>query len=513
MSEELSELLKVRRAKLDELRSKKIDPYPYRFDRDSTAAAALEKYKGLQGEESSPDEISIAGRIMTKRGHGKASFANIQDESGKIQIYVKLDVIGQEKFDLFEKLDIGDFIGVKGPVFKTRTGETTVRVKDLELLSKSLHPLPEKWHGLTDKELRYRERYVDLIVNHDVKEVFVKRSKIISEIRNYLISKGYLEVETPVLHVQPGGAAARPFETYHNALDMDLYLRIALELHLKRLIVGGFEKVFEIGRVFRNEGISFKHNPEYTMLELYEAYSDYNDIMKLTENMVSSVAIKVLGGTKIKFKDLDIDFKPPWARITLHDALKKYANIDINTDERGLRAIAKQKGLEGHDELPVGKIINLLYDTFVEAKIVQPTFIIDYPVETSPLAKRKRDNPKLVERFEVIVAGMEVANAFSELNDPVDQRDRFKEQVKNREAGDDEAESMDEDFLRALEYGMPPTGGLGIGIDRIVMLFTGQPSIRDVLLFPHMRSLELKDTDAKPEEIKILDDNNRKKRI
>jgi lysyl-tRNA synthetase class 2 len=513
MSEELSELLKVRRAKLDELRAKKINPYPYRFERDSSAGAVLEKYKDLKAEEVSLQDVVLAGRIMTRRGHGKASFANIQDESGKIQIYAKLDVMGQQKYELFDKLDIGDFIGVRGPVFKTRTGETTVRVKDFELLSKSLHPLPEKWHGLTDKELRYRERYVDLIVNHDVKDVFVKRSRIITEVRSFLISKGYLEVETPVLHIQPGGAAARPFETYHNALDMDLYLRIALELHLKRLIVGGFEKVFEIGRVFRNEGISFKHNPEYTMLELYEAYADYNDIMKLTEDMVSSIAEKVLGTTKIKYKDLDIDFKPPWPRITLHDALKKYANIDINTDEKGLRAIAKQKGLEGYMELPVGKIINLLYDTFVEAKLIQPTFIIDYPVETSPLAKRKRDNPLLVERFEVIVAGMELANAFSELNDPVDQRERFQEQVEARKAGDDEAESMDEDFLRALEYGMPPTGGLGVGIDRLVMLLTGQPSIRDVILFPHMRAVEIKETDAKPEEIKVLDDNNGKKRI
>ncbi len=513
MSEELSELLKVRRAKLDELRAKNIDPYPYRFLRNTNAAAVLEKYKDLQAEGTSSEEIILAGRIMTKRGHGKASFANIQDGTGKIQIYVKLDNIGADKYGLFEKLDIGDFIGVKGVIFRTRTGEISVKVSELELLSKSLHPLPEKWHGLTDKELRYRERYVDLIVNHEVKDVFVKRSKIISEIRNFLISRGYLEVETPVLHVQPGGAAARPFETYHNALDMDLYLRIALELHLKRLIVGGFEKVFEIGRVFRNEGISFKHNPEYTMLELYEAYADYNDMMELTEDLISSIAQKVLGTTKFKYKDHEIDFKPPWPRITLHDALKKYANIDINTDEKGLRAIAKQKGIEGHDELPVGKIINHLYDTFVEDKLIQPTFVIDYPVETSPLAKRKRGNPKLVERFEVIAAGMELANSFSELNDPVDQRERFKEQVKAREAGDDEAESMDEDFLRALEYGMPPTGGLGIGVDRIIMLLTGQTSIRDVLLFPHMRSLEIKETNAAPEEMKILDDNHRKKRI
>jgi len=506
MSEELSELLKVRREKLDDLRKKGVNPFPYRYERNITAKEILLKYEKIEHEAS--DEVKVAGRIITKRGHGKASFANLQDETGKIQIYGKLDVLGQQKYDIYEKLDIGDFIGVKGKIFRTKTGEITVRVDDFEVLCKSLHPLPEKWHGLTDKELRYRERYVDLIVNHDVKEVFIKRSRIISEIRKFLEAKGFLEVETPVLHMQAGGAAARPFKTHHNTLDMDLYLRIALELHLKRLIVGGFEKVFEIGRVFRNEGMSFKHNPEYTMLELYQAYADYNDIMKLTEELVSSVAKSVLGTTKVMFKGAEIDFKPPWPRITLHDALAKLGGIDINTDEKGLRAIAKKKGLEGHDELPVGKIINLLYDEFVEPKIVQPTFIIDYPIETSPLAKKKRDDPKLVERFEVVVCGMEIANAFSELNDPIDQRERFKQQVENRKAGDDEAESMDEDFLRALEYGMPPTGGLGIGIDRVVMFLTGSESIRDVLFFPHMRPLEVKDTDVKKEEMGILDDNN-----
>jgi len=504
MSEELSELLKIRRAKLDELRAKGIEPYPYRFERTAMSAQVLDKFKDLKGEEHSKEEIRVAGRIMTKRGHGKASFAHIQDETGKVQIYAREDVLGNDKYSIYEKLDMGDFIGVTGEVFRTKTGEITVRVKDFELLSKSLHPLPEKWHGLTDKELRYRERYVDLIVNHDVKEVFIKRSRIISEIRKYLGSRGFLEVETPMLHMQAGGAAARPFETYHNALDMDLFLRIALELHLKRLIVGGFEKVFEIGRVFRNEGMSFKHNPEYTMLELYQAYADYNDIMKLTEDLISTVARSVLGTCSFKFKGKEIDFTPPWPRITLHDALEKLAGIDIKTDERGLRAIAKQKGLEGHDELPVGKIINMLYDEFVEPKIIQPTFIIDYPIETSPLAKKKRDNPKLVERFEVVVCGMEIANAFSELNDPIDQRKRFEEQVKNRAAGDEEAESMDEDFLRALEYGMPPTGGLGIGIDRIVMFLTGQESIRDVLFFPTMKPIEIKETDVKKEEMDIL---------
>ena len=511
MSEELSELLKVRRAKLDELKAKGINPYPYRYERTTTAKEILTKYKDLEHE--SPDVVKVAGRLMAKRGHGKAAFAHLQDETGKIQLYGKLDVLGAEKFELYEKLDMGDFLGVTGKVFRTKTGEITVRIDDFEILCKSLHPLPEKWHGLTDKELRYRERYVDLIVNHDVKEVFIKRGKIISEIRKLLESKGFLEVETPVLHMSAGGAAARPFETYHNTLDMNLFLRIALELHLKRLIVGGFDKVFEIGRVFRNEGMSFKHNPEYTMLELYQAYSDYNDIMRLTEELISSIAKIVLGTTKVTFKGNEIDFKPPWPRITLHDALAKLGGIDINTNEKGLREIAKKKGLEGYDELPAGKIINLLYDEFVEPKIVQPTFIIDYPIETSPLAKKKRDNPKLVERFEVVVCGMEIANAFSELNDPIDQRERFKQQVENRKSGDDEAESMDEDFLRALEYGMPPTGGLGIGIDRVVMLMTGSESIRDVLFFPHMRPTEVKQTDAKAEEMKVLDDNNRKKRV
>ena len=489
MSEELSELLKVRRAKLDDLKSKGIDPFPYNYDQKHFASTVLEKFKDIKEGEESPDEVSLAGRIMTKRGHGKASFAHIQDASGKIQIYAKVDVLGDDPFNTFESLDMGDIIGVKGHVFRTKRGEITVKIAKFTLLAKSLHPLPEKWHGLTDKELRYRERYVDLIVNPDVRGVFKKRSRIISLVRKHLDELGFLEVETPVFHVMPGGATAKPFETYHNALDMDLYLRIALELHLKRLIVGGLERVYEIGRVFRNEGMSFKHNPEYTMLELYKAYADYEDIMKLTEDLICGVIKEVNGSLSVSWKDGIIDFSPPWKRITLAQALKEHAGIEISMKEADLRKAAVKHGIEGADEIGIGKVINLLYDKFVEPELVAPTFITDHPVETTPLAKRKRGNPKLVERFELIVSGIEIANAFSELNDPIDQRARFEEQRALRKAGDEEAESFDEDFLRALEYGMPPTGGLGIGIDRLVMLLTNSPSIRDVLFFPHMRAL------------------------
>ncbi len=506
MADELSELLKVRRSKLDALKSKGIDPFPYNYDQKHFASALLEKYRDIKEGEESPEEVSLAGRIMTKRGHGKASFANIQDASGKIQIYAKVDVLGDEAFALFESFDMGDIIGVKGHVFRTKRGEITVKVNKFVLLTKSLHPLPEKWHGLTDKELRYRERYVDLIVNPDVREVFKKRCRIISLIRKYLDNDGFLEVETPVLHVMPGGATARPFKTYHNALDMGLYLRIALELHLKRLIVGGLERVYEIGRVFRNEGMSFKHNPEYTMIELYKAYADYEGIMKLTEDMLCSVIKEVNGSLKVEWKGDVIDFTPPWRRVTLAQALKEHAGIDINIKEADLKKAAVKHGIEGAEELGIGKVINLLYDKFVEPELKQPTFITDHPVETTPLAKRKRGNPKLVERFELIVDGIEIANAFSELNDPIDQRGRFEEQLALRKAGDEEAESFDEDFLRALEYGMPPTGGLGIGIDRVVMLLTNSPSIRDVIFFPHMRPVESKGKVGK-EEIDILDNH------
>jgi lysyl-tRNA synthetase class 2 len=504
MSEELSDLLKIRREKMEEFRAAGMEPYPYNFAKTATAAGIVADYAGLKEHEESPEDVAVAGRIMTRRGHGKASFATIQDESGRVQVYGKLDVIGEQKYALYQKLDIGDFIGVTGKVFRTRTGETTVRVHDFVLLSKSLHPLPEKWHGLQDKEIRYRERYVDLIVNPEVKEVFVKRSRIVSLIRKYLEARGFLEVETPILHVLQGGAAATPFETFHDALGMPLFLRIAPELYLKRLLVGGFEKVFEMGRVFRNEGMSYKHNPEYTMIEIYQAYADYNDIMKLTEELVVSVAKEVLGTLEIEFKGEKINLALPWRRVTLIDALKE-AGIDIaGKNDSEIRRIAKDKGIEGADEIGIGKIINVLYDKFVEPTLRQPTFIVDHPLETSPLAKKHRSKPGEVERFELIIAGMELANAFSELNDPIDQRDRLKKQAELKAAGDLEAESMDEDFLRALEYGMPPAGGLGIGIDRLVMILTDQASIRDVLFFPHMKPIN--ESRPKPEEIELLDE-------
>jgi lysyl-tRNA synthetase class 2 len=503
MTEELNDLLKVRREKLDELKKKGIDPFPYTYDQTHWAADLVKKYAELKEGEEGPEVVSIAGRIMTKRGHGKASFATIQDQSGRIQIYAKQDVIGAEHYEIYSKLDMGDIIGVKGHVFKTKTGEVTVRVAEFQILCKSLHPLPEKWHGLTDKELRYRERYVDLIVNPDVKAVFMKRCKIVSFIRRMLEQQGFIEVETPILHVLQGGAAAKPFETFHDALDMPLFMRIAPELYLKRLIVGGFEKVFEIGRVFRNEGISYKHNPEFTIIEIYQAYADYNDIMELTENLVAQAAKEVNGSLEIEFKGEKINLAPPWKKISLVDALKE-AGIDIeNKSEDEIRKIGKEKGVDGAEEIGVGKVINVLYDKYVEANLRQPTFIIDHPIETSPLAKKHRSKAGQVERFELIIAGMELANAFSELNDPIDQRERFAKQAALKAAGDLEAESMDEDFLRALEYGLPPTGGLGIGIDRLVMLLTGQPSIRDVIFFPHMKPLA--QSQPSEGEIKILD--------
>jgi lysyl-tRNA synthetase class 2 len=506
MSEELSDLLKIRREKMAEFRAAGMEPYPYAYSKTHSAAQITSKYSGLMEHEESPEDVSVAGRIVLKRGHGKAAFATIQDESGRVQIYGKLDIIGEQKYALYQKLDMGDFVGVKGKVFKTKTGETTVRVHEFQLLSKSLHPLPEKWHGLQDKEIRYRERYVDLIVNPEVKDVFVKRSKIVSLIRKFLEAKGFLEVETPILHVMQGGAAATPFETFHDALGMPLFMRIAPELYLKRLLVGGFEKVFEMGRVFRNEGMSYKHNPEYTMIEIYQAYADYNDIMQLTEDLVVAAAKEVLGTLEIEFRGDKISLAPPWRRITLTDALKE-VGIDITgKDEKGIRMEAKARGVEGAEEIGIGKIINVLYDKFVEPTLRQPTFIIDHPLETSPLAKKHRSKAGEVERFELIIAGMELANAFSELNDPVDQRERLKKQAELKAAGDLEAESMDEDFLRALEYGMPPAGGLGIGIDRLVMILTNQASIRDVLFFPHMKPIAA----AKPkeEEMRALDESH-----
>ena len=427
---------------------------------------------------------------MTNRGQGKASFAHIQDFHGQIQIYVRQDAIGEEQYKIFRTLDLGDLIGVTGTVIRTKVGELTVRANQVTLLTKSLRPLPDKFHGLKDIEQRYRQRYLDLITNIDSKDTFIKRSLIIKEIRNYLDEKGFLEVETPMLHTIAGGAAARPFITHHNALDKDFYLRIALELHLKRLIVGGFEKVYEIGRVFRNEGISTRHNPEFTMLELYQAYADYQDIMNLTEDLVAYVARKVLGTTKIQYGEFEVDLEPKWRRLHMADAVKEYTGVDfwnVTSDEEA-RALAKEHGVEINEHMTYGHILNEFFEQKVEDHLIQPTFIYGHPVEISPLAKKNEEDPRFTDRFELFIVGREHANAFTELNDPIDQRERFEAQLREREQGNDEAHDMDEDFIEALEYGMPPTGGLGIGIDRLVMLLTNAPSIRDVLLFPLMRS-------------------------
>jgi lysyl-tRNA synthetase class 2 len=484
--ENLNELLRVRREKLNILRSMGIEPYGIdRFERTNLSSDIKNDYENFEGK-----TVTLAGRIMTKRSHGKASFADIQDRDGRIQIYVRYDNVGEKNYEIFKFLDIGDIIGVTGEVFKTKTGEITINVKDFKLLCKSLQVLPEKWHGLKDPDLRYRQRYVDLIINPSVREVFLKRTKIIKAIREFLDNRGFLEVETPVLHTIAGGAAARPFITHHNALDIDMYLRIALELHLKRLIVGGFEKVYEIGRVFRNEGMDIRHNPEFTLLELYEAYTDYHGMMELTEQLFAYVAEKVNGSTKIIYQGTEIDLTPPWKRITMVDAIKEYVGIDfekVATDEEA-RKIAKDLNLElKKPDMKKGEVIALVFDELVEKHLIQPTFVMDYPVEVSPLAKRKRDNPAFTSRFEAFIYGREVANAFSELNDPIDQKERFLEQLRQREAGDEEAHMMDEDFINALEVGMPPTGGLGIGVDRLVMFMTDSYSIRDVILFPTMK--------------------------
>ena len=434
-------------------------------------------------------KVSLSGRVMAIRTHGKATFADLMDMSGKMQLFVSFDDVGEKRYEFFTDLDIGDIVGVEGEVFKTNRGQISIKVKSFNLLSKSLRPLPEKFHGLKDKDLRYRQRYLDLIVNPDVKDTFITRSKIIREVRNYLEDKGFLEVETPMMHPIPGGASARPFVTHHNALDMDLYLRIAPELYLKRLIVGGFEKVFEINRNFRNEGMSYKHNPEFTMMELYQAQADYHDMMELTENLISEVAERVLGTKKITYEGTEIDLTPPWNRITMVEAVKKYTDIDFNQIDSDQEAIevCEELDLEIDGEINWGKVLNEIFEERVEDKLIQPTFIMDYPIEVSPLAQKKEDNPKLTYRFEPFIYAREMGNAFTELNDPIEQKRRFEQQVKERDAGDEEAQMMDEDFVRALEYGMPPTGGLGIGIDRLVMLLTDSSSIRDVILFPTMR--------------------------
>lgn len=494
MSEEkvdLNDLLLLRRQKLEKLEELGFDPFGHSFAQTIRAEELLEEYEQYDREKLQELNVAvrIAGRIMTKRIQGKAGFAHIQDGSKRIQLYIRADQVSENEFAAFELLDLGDIIGVAGTVFKTNQGELSVRVGELLVLAKSLHPLPDKYHGLKDVELRYRERYVDLIVNPEVKETFILRSKIISAFREYLDGRDYLEVETPTLHSIAGGATARPFHTHHNTLDMELYLRIALELHLKRLIVGGIDRVYEIGRVFRNEGISTKHNPEFTMLELYEAYADLDTMMDITEGSLSYVAQKVLGTTTIDYQGVEINLAPKWERISMVDAIQKYRGVDllsVTTNEEAHK-LAKEHGLKVEPHMSYGHIVNEFFEEFVEEKLIQPTFIYGHPIEVSPLAKKNEQDPRFTERFEFFIVGREHGNAFSELNDPIEQRERFEAQLKEKELGNDEAHEMDEDFIHALEIGMPPTGGLGIGIDRVVMLLTNQASIRDVLLFPLMR--------------------------
>ena len=485
---DINQLMKIRREKLDELRSAGKDPFEItKYDRTETAGQIKANYDKYEEK-----DVSVAGRIIAKRIMGKASFCTIQDSDEKIQSYVSINDLGEESYRAFKTYDIGDFIGIKGFVFKTKTGEISVHAKEVTLLSKSLRPLPEKFHGLKDPDLRYRQRYVDLIVNPEVKDTFILRSKIIKEIRRFMDELGYMEVETPMLTTVATGDAARPFITHHNTLNLQMYLRIAPELNLKRLIVGGFDKVFEIGKNFRNEGMDIKHNPEFTNMEFYAAYQDYNDMMHTAEQLISTVAQKALGTTTINYQGQEINLAPGWKKITMIDAIKERTGVDfntINTDEEA-QAIAKEKGVE-YEEIKNtrGHIINEFFETFVEDTLIQPTFIIDYPVEVSPLTKRKKEDPRLVERFELFIGGREYGNAYSELNDPIDQYERFVKQVEAKEKGDEEAGGMDEDFVNALEIGLPPTGGMGIGLDRLIMLLTDSASIRDVLFFPTMKPL------------------------
>lgn len=482
---ELNEILKARRLKLQDLQQGGKNPFEIvKYEVTHCTKEILDNFEGFEGA-----EVSVAGRLMSKRGMGKASFCDLQDREARIQLYVKIDGIGEEAYEDFKKYDIGDLVGVKGTVFKTHKGEISIKTGSILMLAKSLQPLPEKWHGLKDVDLRYRQRYVDLIINPEVRKTFITRSRIMKEIRRYLDDRGFLEVDTPILNTIPGGAAAKPFITHHNKLDIDLYLRIAPELYLKRLIVGGMEKVYEMGRMFRNEGMSIKHNPEFTMMEVYEAYTDYNGMMELTENLISTVANRVLGTTRISYQGQEIDLTPPWNRITMREAVLQYSGMDfdsIDSDEEA-RESARGKRLRVDANMTKGEVMSLMFEELAEEHLIQPTFIIDYPVEVSPLTKRKPDRPDLTERFELFITGREMANAYSELNDPIDQKERLLQQVKKREAGDDEANMMDDDFINALEYGMPPTGGLGIGVDRLIMLLTDSYSIRDILLFPTMK--------------------------
>ncbi len=486
--QDVNELIKVRRAKLEDLQARGKDPFQItKYDVTCHSTDIKDNYAELEGK-----EVSIAGRMMTKRVMGKASFCNVQDLKGNIQVYVARDDIGEESYVDFKKYDAGDILGIKGIAFTTKTGEISVHASEVILLSKSLQILPEKFHGLTDTDTRYRQRYVDLIMNADVKDTMIKRSKILSSVRRYLDGQGFLEVETPMLVSNAGGAAARPFETHFNALDEDLKLRISLELYLKRLIVGGLERVYEIGRVFRNEGLDTRHNPEFTLMELYQAYTDYHGMMDLTENLYRHVAKEVTGSEILTYGEHTMDLSKPFERITMVDAVKKYAGVDFNEIKtlEEARAIAKEKHVEFEERHGKGDILNLFFEEFVEENLIQPTFVMDHPIEISPLTKKKPENPEYVERFEFFMNGWEMANAYSELNDPIDQRERFKAQEAALAAGDDEANTTDEDFLNALSVGMPPTGGIGFGIDRMVMMMTNSPAIRDVLLFPTMKSLD-----------------------
>ena len=485
---DMNQLMKVRREKLDKLKQEGKDPYQItKFNTTHTSKQIKDNYEELEGK-----DVTVAGRIIAKRIMGKASFCHIQDSEGRIQSYVSINDLGEESYKAFKEDDIGDIVGITGFVFKTRTGEISIHAKELTLLSKSLRPLPEKFHGLKDTDLRYRQRYVDLIVNPEVKDTFIKRAEILKAIRKFMDEKGYMEVETPILTTVATGDAARPFITHHNTLDLQMYLRIAPELNLKRLIVGGFDKVFEIGKNFRNEGMDIKHNPEFTNMEFYSAYEDYNDMMNIAEELISTVAQNTLGTTTITYEGQEINLAPGWKKIAMIDAIKEITGVDfntINTDEEA-QAIAKEKGVQFEDiKNTRGHIINEFFETFVEETLIQPTFIMDYPVEVSPLTKRKKEDPRLVERFELFIGGREYGNAYSELNDPIDQYERFLKQVEAKEKGDEEAGGMDEDFVNALEIGMPPTGGMGIGLDRLIMLLTNSPSIRDVLFFPTMKPL------------------------
>ena len=486
--QDINQLLKVRREKLKELQESGNDPFEImKYDVTHHSSEIKGNFNSLEGK-----EVSAAGRIMQKRVMGKASFCNVQDLKGSIQSYVARDSLGEDFYKAFKKMDIGDIVGIKGEVFKTKTGEISIHATSVTLLSKSLQILPEKFHGLTNTDIRYRQRYVDLIMNQEVKDTFIKRSQIISCIRQYLDNDGFMEVETPMLVPNAGGAAARPFDTHYNALDEDVHLRISLELYLKRLIVGGLERVYEIGRVFRNEGLSVRHNPEFTLLELYQAYTDYYGMMDLAENLYRHVAQEVLGTQVITYQDVEIDLSKPFERLTMVEAVKKYGNIDFDEikTEEDAKALADKLNVHYEARHKKGDILNLLFEEYVEEKLVQPTFIMDHPVEISPLAKRKPENPEYTERFELFITCREMANAFSELNDPIDQRGRFEAQEDLKAQGDEEANSVDEDFLNALEHGMPPTGGIGIGIDRMVMLLTDSAAIRDVLLFPTMKTLD-----------------------